>query len=182
MNNDTENTVDDLHPEQKTRRDIDKRLRECGWAVQNYRDYNPAESLGIAVREYPTDTGPVDYALFVDRKPVGVIEAKKDGSILSNHEEQTEEYAKSKFKWQINEEPLPFVYEATSKELRYTDLRDPRPRFRELFSFHQPETLLERSKDQKSFRARLQDLPGLDPAGLRDCQVVAINNLEESLK
>lgn len=182
MNNDIDNTNDDLLPEQRTRRDIDKKLRECGWSIQNYRDYNPVESLGIAVREYPTDTGPVDYALFVDRKPVGVIEAKKDGSVLSNHEEQTEDYAKSKFKWQINEEPLPFVYEATSKEVRFTDLRDPRPRFRELFAFHRPETLLERIKEERSLRARFQDLPELEPTGLRVCQVVAINNLEASLK
>ena len=172
----------DLTPEQATRRNIDKRLRECGWEVQNYRDFNPAASLGIAVREYPTDTGPVDYALFIDRRPVGVVEAKKDGSILSNHEEQTEDYAKSKFKWQINEDPMPFVYEATSKEVRFTDLRDPRPRFRELFSFHRPETLLEWSKSPRSLRTRFQDLPELDMRGLRDCQIVAINNLEASLK
>lgn len=172
----------DLTPEQATRRNIDKRLRECGWDIQNYREFNPAASLGIAVREYPTDTGPVDYALFVDRKPVGVVEAKKDGSILSNHEEQTEEYANSRFKWQINEDPMPFVYEATSKEVRFTDLRDPRPRFRELFSFHKPETLLEWSKDAHSLRKRFQDLPELDVRGLRGCQVVAINNLEASFK
>lgn len=173
---------DDLSPEQKTRREIDKKLRDCGWHIQNYRDFNPAVGLGIAVREYPTDTGPVDYALFVDRRAVGVIEAKKDGAVLSNHEEQTEDYAKSKLKWQINEQPLPFVYEATSKEVRFTDLRDPRPRFRELFAFHRPETILEWSKEPKSLRARFQDAPQLDTAGLRDCQVIAINNLEASLK
>lgn len=173
---------DDLTPEQKTRRDIDKKLRECGWSVQNYRSYNPSESLGIAVREYPTDTGPVDYALFVDRKPMGVIEAKKDGAVLSNHEEQTEDYAKSKFKWQIGEDVMPFVYEATSKEVRFTDLRDPRPRFRGLFAFHRPETLLERSMTPVSLRASFGDIPALDEAGLRTCQVVAINNLEVSLK
>ena len=172
----------DLTPEQKTRRDIDKKLRECGWAIQNFKDFNPNESLGIAIREYPTDTGPVDYALFIGKQPVGVIEAKKDGEILSNHEEQTEDYAKSKLKWQIREEPLPFVYEATSKEVRFTDLRDPRPRFRELFAFHRPETLQERFAEEKTLRSRFQDLPELDEAGLRDCQIVAIRNLEESLK
>lgn len=179
---DLSDPVDDLTPEQKTRRDIDKRLRECGWCVQNYRSYNPGEGLGIAVREYPTDTGPVDYALFVDRKPAGVIEAKKDGAILSNHEEQTEDYAKSKFKWQIGEDIMPFVYEATSKEVRFTDLRDPRPRFRELFSFHRPETIHEWSKNPKSLRASFADIPTLDETGLRACQIVAIRDLETSLK
>lgn len=173
---------DDLTPEQRTRRYIDKKLKASGWQVQNYREFNPSAGLGIAVREYPTDTGPVDYALFVARKSVGVIEAKKDGTVLSNHEEQTEEYAKSKFKWQINEAPLLFVYEATSKEVRFTDLRDPRPRFREIFSFHKPETLFEWSKNFRSLRTRFHDLPELDVRGLRECQVVAINNLEASLK
>jgi len=182
MDENTQPITDDLTPEQKTRRDIDKKLRECGWVIQNYRTYNPTEGLGIAVREYPTDTGPVDYALFIDRKPVGVIEAKKDGAVLSNHEEQTEDYAQSKFKWQIHEDALPFMYEATGKETRFTDLRDPRPRFRELFAFHRPETLQERIKEERSFRSRLQDLPPLDPTGLRECQVVAINNLEASFK
>lgn len=182
MDENTHNFFDDLTPEQRTRRDIDKKLRQSGWVIQNYRDYNPTESLGIAIREYPTDTGPVDYALFINRQAVGVIEAKKDGAVLSNHEEQTEDYAKSKFKWQINEDPMPFVYEATSKEVRFSDLRDPRPRFRELFSFHKPETLQDWIKEQRSFRSRLQDIPGLETTGLRDCQVVAINNLETSLK
>ncbi|EDK72729.1 type I site-specific restriction-modification system R (restriction) subunit [candidate division TM7 genomosp. GTL1] len=97
-------------------------------------------------------------------------------------DEQTEEYAKSKFKWQIGEDVMPFVYEATSKEVRFTDLRDPRPRFRELFAFHCPETLLEWSKSAKSLRASFSDIPELDETGLRACQVIAINNLETSLK
>lgn len=33
---------------------------------------------GLAVREYQTDVGLADYILFVDRNPVGVIEAKKE--------------------------------------------------------------------------------------------------------
>jgi type I restriction enzyme, R subunit len=35
-------------------------------------------NVGGAVREYPTDVGPVDYVLFVDGKPIGVIEAKRE--------------------------------------------------------------------------------------------------------
>ena len=34
--------------------------------------------IGIAVREYQTDIGPADYVLFVDKKPVGIIEAKRE--------------------------------------------------------------------------------------------------------
>lgn len=42
------------------------------------RQLNPVAGLGVAVREFPTDPGPVDYALFVDGVPVGVIEARAD--------------------------------------------------------------------------------------------------------
>ena len=62
---------------------------------------NPTASLGVAVREYPTSTGPVDYALFVDGKPVGVIEAKKDelGENITVVEGRSGRYANSTFKY-----------------------------------------------------------------------------------
>ena len=64
-------------PEEKARDDIDQMLEKAGWAVQDKKKINFKASLGVAVREYQTDVGPVDYALFVDGKPVGVLEAKK---------------------------------------------------------------------------------------------------------
>ena len=67
-----------MTPEERARQLIDARLAQSGWVVQDLKKVNPTASLGVAVREYPTSTGPVDYALFVDGKPVGVIEAKKD--------------------------------------------------------------------------------------------------------
>ena len=55
---------------------------------------NLGASLGIAVREFPMSSGPTDYLLFVDRRAVGVIEAKKEGTTLSGVSEQTEKYLK----------------------------------------------------------------------------------------
>jgi type I restriction enzyme R subunit len=69
-----------MSPEQKAREIIDRKLQEAGWMVQDVKQLNPAASLGVAVREFPTSTGPVDYALFVDGEPVGVVEAKKGDS------------------------------------------------------------------------------------------------------
>jgi len=60
--------------------------------------------LGVAVREYPTDTGPADYVLFVDREPSGVIEAKADNVILTFFEEQTVRYSRSRLKWSVKTE------------------------------------------------------------------------------
>ena len=50
------------------------------------------------------DTAPADYLLFVDRQPVGVIEAKPDNTILTFVEEQTERYARSTLKWRVRAE------------------------------------------------------------------------------
>ncbi len=66
-----------MTPEQSARQTIDKKLVQAGWVVQDLKDFNPSASLGIAVREYPTESGSADYILFIERKPVGVIEAKK---------------------------------------------------------------------------------------------------------
>ena len=63
-------------PEQQARDTIDAMLEQAGWKVQSKIDFGAG--LGIAVREYQTHTGPADYVLFIDRKPVGVVEAKPD--------------------------------------------------------------------------------------------------------
>jgi len=53
---------------------------------------NVGAAQGVAVREFQTDSGPVDYALFVDRTLCGVIEAKPEGTTLSAFSEQAERY------------------------------------------------------------------------------------------
>jgi type I restriction enzyme R subunit len=63
-----------------------------------------------------------------------------------------------------------------------TDFTDPKPRARELFSFHRPETLRDWLKKDKSLRKRLYDLPALQTDGLRECQISAITKLEISFK
>ena len=69
-----------MTPETKAREKIDAKLVKAGWIIQDMCKINPMAALGVAVREYPTSTGPVDYVLFIDGSPVGVIEAKKDDS------------------------------------------------------------------------------------------------------
>ncbi|NLT72448.1 MAG: DEAD/DEAH box helicase family protein, partial [Verrucomicrobiaceae bacterium] len=173
------------NPEQKARDAIDAQLRASGWAVQDKTAINLHEGEGQAIREYHTDTGPADYVLFVDQKPVGVIEAKKEtlGHNITPVEEQTGEYAAAKLKYiQSTGIPLPFLYEATGVLVRFTDQHDPKPRSREVFSFHRPETLRDSLAAGRSLRDRLQDLPALDPAGLRDCQIEAIAQLEASFQ
>jgi len=178
-------------PEQIARDRIDAMLGESGWVVQNKKAIDFSAGLGIAVREYQTDVGPADYVLFVDQVPVGVIEAKKGtmGEKITTVEEQTEGYAKAKLKWVQNSKPLPFLYESTGELTKFTDARDPKPRSREVFSFHRPETIRSWLEDGSSLRARLEKMPLLNPdglpaskLGLRDCQEIAVTNLEKSFK
>ena len=53
-----------MTPEAEARLTIDERLVQAGWVVQSIKQLNPVAARGVAVREFPTDTGPVDYALF----------------------------------------------------------------------------------------------------------------------
>ncbi|NLJ42627.1 MAG: DEAD/DEAH box helicase family protein [Bacteroidales bacterium] len=171
------------NPEQIARDSIDRQLRACGWIIQNRSQINLNEGQGVAVREYPTDAGPADYVLFVDGKPVGVIEAKRaeEGHRITMHEDQARDYASAKLKY-LNNERLPFVYLSTGDVTAFTDFRDPKPRGRNVFSFHKPATLSEWLRKTKSLRASLHDLPELTTSGLRDCQTNAIRNLEKSFK
>ena len=171
-------------PEQIARDRIDDRLREVGWQVQDKGEMDFNAGLGLAVREYQTDIGPADYVLFVDRQAVGVVEAKPDsyGARLTSVETQSTAYANAKLKWVANARPLRFVYESTGRITRFTDRRDPRPRSREIFTFHRPGTLKLWEQAPGSFRAGIAALPPLNPGGLRDCQIAAITNLEASLK
>ncbi len=90
-----------MTPEERARVIIDEKLQQSGWIIQDMGRINISASLGVAVREYPTSTGPVDYALFVDGKPVGVVEAKKDdmGENITIVEGQSGRYANSTFRY-----------------------------------------------------------------------------------
>ena len=171
-------------PEQAARKNIDSLLTQAGWAVQDKEGIDFSAGLGIAIREYQTDTGPADYVLFIDKKPVGVVEAKPEhwGQKITTVEEQSGRYASAKLKWVSKSTPLPFVYESTGVLTRFTDGRDPRPRSREVFNFPRPETMQGWYTRSATLRARLRALPSLDPTGLRACQVNAIEKLEASFK
>ncbi|MDB4377922.1 type I restriction endonuclease [Akkermansiaceae bacterium] len=88
------------NPEQLARDTIDAQLRSSGWAIQNKGDWNHHEGPSQAVREFQTDTGPADYVLFVNRQPVGIIEAKREdlGQNITTVEEQSTRYATAKLK------------------------------------------------------------------------------------
>lgn len=76
-------------PEFLARQNIDAQLTACGWIVQDRASMNLWAGRGVAVREFPLQTGFADYLLLVDKKAVGVIEAKQKSSTLSHVADRT---------------------------------------------------------------------------------------------
>ncbi len=171
-----------MQPEVQARLVIDEKLEQSGWTVQDMSKLNLTVSLGVAVREFPTSTGPVDYALFVEGKPVGVVEAKKTklGEKITTVEEQSSRYANSTFKWVQQDYKIRFAYEATDKLIRFTDYKDVKYRSRTVFSFFRPETLKSLLSTPDTIRNNMKRFPPLDGTGFRKCQIKAINNLDTS--
>ncbi|MCY3560744.1 MAG: DEAD/DEAH box helicase family protein, partial [bacterium] len=186
----TRESAGGLTPEQEARRDIDAQLVACGWVVQDHGSAAVAAARGVAVREVPVGAGRADYVLFVNRQAVGVVEAKPVGTTLTGVEPQTLGYRQS----YPGELPaadvggvLPFGYESTGVETRFTCGLDPVPASRRVFGFHRPETLARWVTDHVetgagTLRAGLPLLPDLDPRGLWDAQARAIRGLEASLR
>ncbi len=171
-----------MTPEQRAREVIDRKLLQSGWIIQDVKSLNPMAAMGVAVREFPTSTGEVDYALFVEGVPVGVVEAKKSeaGENITAVEKQSARYANSSFKWVKCEYSIRFAYEATDKLTRFTDYADIKYRSRKVFSFHRPETLAALLKQPDTLRNNMKHFPPLDTTGFRQCQITAIQNLDAS--
>ena len=169
-------------PEAKARETIDALLTAAGWSVQDRDAMNLGVSRGVAVREFALKAGFADYLLFVDRKAIGAVEAKKMGVTLAGVEAQSAKYSDglpaAARAWRV---PLPFLYESTGVETFFTNGLDPDPRSRPVFAFHKPETLAAQVTQSEQLRARLQALPPLLTTNLWGAQIEAITNLEQSL-
>lgn len=110
-------------PEQDARREIDRLLTAAGWAVQDADRASIHAARGVAIREFPLPGhGFADYLLYIDGQAAGVIEAKKAGTTLSGVEIQAERYTKGLPaglpRWG---DPLPFAYQSTGVETRFTN-------------------------------------------------------------
>ena len=161
---------------------IDRQLAAAGWVVQDYRRLNLGVGRGVAVREFVMRDGyAADYLLFVDRRAVGIIEAKKEGQPLTGVEWQTAKYAE-----RLPEGisalvvSLPFLFESTGIETRFTNTLEPDAASRRIFAFPRPETLAI-GEDNETLRGAVRVMPALGDDGLWPAQAEAIRNLELSL-
>jgi type I restriction enzyme R subunit len=85
--------------EPETRRLIDAQLREAGWEADSEtlsyaNGPRPLENRNMAIAEWPTESGPADYALFVGLTCVGVVEAKRKNKDCSAAIEQAKRYSR----------------------------------------------------------------------------------------
>ncbi|WP_343965905.1 DEAD/DEAH box helicase family protein, partial [Streptosporangium amethystogenes] len=178
--------------EAQVRIQLDQMLKDAGWSVQDAGvGLDLWAKQGVAAREVTTAAGRADYVLYVNRKLVGVIEAKREGADLTAAEEQADRYAVSltsgqrRVAWR-NE--LPFRYATDGGTTRFRNILDPDSRSRDVSYFHRPETFArwihdaEQDPQAPTYRAKLRlRLPELIIEGLRPAQIEAIHGLEDSL-
>ena len=199
-------------PERLARENIDALLQAAGWHVRDASTANIHAARGVAIREFPLKPGHgcADYLLYVDGKAAGVIEAKKEGHTLSGVETQSDKYTLGlPTGLPVWRNPLPFSYQSTGVETRFTNGLDPVPRSRPVFAFHKPHMLAEwlgqttaippiakggpggisptaneppNTYLASTFLSKLQHMPPLIEDGLWPAQIKAIRNLEQSLK
>jgi type I restriction enzyme, R subunit len=169
-------------PEQKARANIDRQLTAAGWLVQDHKAMNLGAAPAIAVREFPLDTGPVDYLLYAGGKVIGVVEAKPEGHTLKGVEIQNRKYVLGVPAhlpaWR---RPPPFAYESTGAVTQFTNGLEPDARSRELFTFHRPDELVRLAGLEAQVRGRLRAMPAHEPGNLWPVQRQTVENLEKSL-
>lgn len=127
---------------------IDRALTDAGWRVVPLARWQGGDRANAdAVEEYPTDSGPADYLLFLDGRPVADVEAKKLEVGPQNVVEQAKRYARalagSPFHFGPQGYRIPFIYSTNGKLIYSCDLRDPLARTHKIARFHTPGALRE---------------------------------------
>ncbi len=152
-----------LNEAETRKRLIDPMLAAAGWNIVFYDKTKRQDNYNnCAIREYPTDYGPADYALCVGGKILGIIEAKKEESGTQSVLTQAERYSRglSNNPFNFNGYKVPFLYSTNGKGIRHHDVRPALSRSRQISGFHTPEALVEKlNYDSEEKSARFFDIP-----------------------
>ena len=196
--------------ETETRKIIDEQLRKVGWEADSdnlrfSKGTRPQKGQNIAIAEWQTDSGFVDYALFVGMKMIAVIEAKanyKDVPAIIDC--QGKDYARNirdadKI-YQLDNWrgfKVPFVFASngrpynrqleTKSGIWFLDLRRPDNTPKALRGWLSPTGIIELlERDISTGNEKLQSLPldllrDEDGLNLRDYQIEAVQTVERAI-
>jgi type I restriction enzyme R subunit len=192
--------------EAATRALIDQQLRDSGWeadtkTLRHAGGARPVKGRNLAVAEWPTASGPADYALFAGLTLVGVVEAKRRRKNVSAAVDQAERYssgiaASEDFAFaeggpwgKFN---VPFVFSAngraylkqieTESGIWFRDTRRSANHRRALVSWPTPDGLSGQLQiNQDAATAALEETPFEFGFPLRDYQQAAIKAAEAAL-
>ena len=171
---------DSHSPEELARRKINGQLRKAGWQIVSREEYSPGMSA-VAVEEGLLKGNlEADYLLFLEGKAIGVLEAKKESTSLSEVvANQAENYTRQLLEmYQYWKKPLPLIYLSNGKELLFRNLKEPGGKYQKLDAMHSPKKMAELAGITSYFIG----LPALEKWGLRNCQYEAVSNLEASFR
>jgi type I restriction enzyme R subunit len=130
--------------EKQTRKKrIDGKLDALGW--KEAKPGSEPSKGPYRIHEVETEAGPADYGLYLDRKLLGIVEAKKLGLSTQNVLTQAERYAKGikDGPYKSNGFGVPFIYSTNGEVIWYRDVRHDLNRSRRLAAFHSPSGLTE---------------------------------------
>ncbi len=191
--------------EAETRRLIDAQLRQAGWeadstTLRHALGARPQKGRNLAIAEWPTMTGPADYALFAGLTVVGVVEAKRRHIDVAAALPQAKRYSRSFNVFGGAEAPggpwekhrIPFVFAANGRPylrqletlsgIWFCDLRRPTNLSRALDGWYTPEGLLALLKqDAAQAHAHLAQTPLTYDFSLRPYQKEAILAVEAAI-
>jgi type I restriction enzyme R subunit len=166
---------------------IDGRLKEAGWKIVSQQKFDSEKPLTAydrcAIEEYPTGSGPADYALCLDGHIVAVVEAKKLTLGPQNVLIQAERYSKRATENSFNFRGfhVPFLYSTNGEVIWHHDVRHELNRSRQIFGFHTPESLLEAlTRDTEENIANVLSTPNDHPR-IRPYQQEASEGIEKAI-
>jgi hypothetical protein len=175
---------------------IEAQLQQARWQIQaydprqSYIDLRAEAESGIAVRNF---NGSENYVLFVSSEtgPVGIIQVYRTGVALAGLERKVAiSDILDRPSMAAQRDVLPFVYISTGYVTRFTNDAEPNARSREVFTFHQPQTLNDwllqippgfPQTEPTTLQAQLRHMPRLPNDELNVEQHEAILKLERSL-
>jgi len=176
--------IDIIDSEYLTRKQkIDRLLRQSGWTIVQYKkEMDLKDYSDVAVKEFPTKSGPSDYVLFDNGFPIAIIEAKKGALGVYSVLDEAQRYSRNiDTPFQFGEYHVPFIYSSNGEKIFFQDLRDSQSYSREVAGFHTLNALQEILSDkQQEGLEWMKKNQKLNPK-TRPYQIEAVFSVEKAL-